>query len=315
MADALTTNDQSIAEAMAAPKAPEALLYFTLRSRASTVKVSGKPTTDIESALAAMPVQRRVSLAAVLLAKATLSLAEVAKKPVASAVTRFAVSPENAAPRPTNKFTPLRSIVSTSSDTDPFEPSVTFDWLLLPNVNRPAVRTYPPRFSRTNPLTVRVESEVKVRIGLVPVAITEDQLMAEALLPPEAPEAVLYFTLRSFTSTVNSGGKPTTDIDAALAAIPVQRRVSLATVLLAMATLKVAEVARKPVATVTSARPVPVLVTISPVSPLKLAPTPTNKFTAVRSIVSKSNETEPFEPSVTLDWLLLPNVKRPAVRT
>ena len=312
MADALTTNDQSIAEAMAAPKAPEALLYFTLRSRASTVKVSGKPTTDIESALAAMPVQRRVSLAAVLLAKATLSLAEVAKKPVASAVTRFAVSPENAAPRPTNKFTPLRSIVSTSSDTDPFEPSVTFDWLLLPNVNRPAVRTYPPRFSRTKALTVRVESEVKVRIGLVPVAITEDQLMAEALLPPEAPEApeaVLYFTLRSFTSTVNSGGKPTTDIDAALAAIPVQRRVSLATVLLAIATLKVAEVVKKPVATVTSARPVPVLVTISPVSPLKLAPTPTNKFTPVRSIVSKSADT------VSTVAVLRFNVNAPAANT
>ena len=74
-----------------------------------------------------------------------------------------------------------------------------------------------------------------------------------ATFEPVAPEALLNFTLRFFTSTVNSVGMPTTDIDAALAAMPVQRRVSLATVLLAMATLKVAEVARKPVATVTSA--------------------------------------------------------------
>ena len=44
-------------------------------------------------------------------------------------------------------------------------------------------------------------------------------------------------------------------------------------------------------ATVTSARPVPVLVTISPVSPEKPAPTPTNKFTPVKSIVSRSAET------------------------
>ena len=92
-----------------------------------------------------------------------------------------------------------------------------------------------------------------MRIGLVPVAITEDQLMAEALLLPEEPEAVLNATLRSFTSTVNSVGMPTTDIDAALAAIPVQRRVSLATVLLAIATLRFAEFVKKPVATVTSA--------------------------------------------------------------
>ena len=133
--------------------------------------------------------------------------------------------------------------------------------------------------------------EVKPPIGLEPLVITIDQSIAAALVAPTAPEAVLYFTLRSFTSTVNSGGKPTTDIDAALAAIPVQRRVSLATVLLAIATLKVAEVVKKPVATVTSARPVPVLVTISPVSPEKPAPTPTNKFTPVKSIVSRSAET------------------------
>ena len=145
--------------------------------------------------------------------------------------------------------------------------------------------------------------------------ITDDQLMAEALLPPDAPEAALYFTARSLTSTVNSVGMPTTVIEAALAAIPVQRRVSLAAVLLAKATLSLAEVARKPVATVLNVAPDPVVVTMSPVSPEKPAPTPTNKLTLVKSIVSKSKDTDPFAPSVTADWLLLPNVKAPAAST
>ena len=109
--------------------------------------------------------------------------------------------------------------------------------------------------------------------------ITEDQSMATALVVLSAPEALLYFTLKFFTSTVNSGSKPTTDMDAALAAMPVHRRVSLATALLAMATLRVAEFVKKPVALV---------VTTVEVSPEKPAPTPTKRFTPVRSIVSTS---------------------------
>ena len=95
-------------------------------------------------------------------------------------------------------------------------------------------------------------------------------------------------------------GRPTTDIDAALAAMPVQRRVSLTAVLLAIATLRLAPEARKPVALV---------VTKLPVSPAKLAPTPTNRFRLVRSIVSKSA----VAPAIVA--LLLPTVNAPAVNT
>ena len=130
-----------------------------------------------------------------------------------------------------------------------------------------------------------------------------------ATFEPVAPEALLYFTARSLTSTVNSVGKPTTVMDAALAAMPVQRRVSLATVLLAMATLSFAEFVKKPVATVTSVTPVTVFVTISPVSPLNLAPTPTNKFTPVKSMVSKSADT------VATVAVLRFNVNAPAANT
>ena len=97
--------------------------------------------------------------------------------------------------------------------------------------------------------------------------------------------------------------------------MPVQRRVSLATVLLAIATLRLAPEAKNPVATVLSVAPEPVVVTISPVSPAKLAPTPTNKFTPVRSMVSKSNETDPFNPKVTFEPLLLLKVNPPAAST
>ena len=62
-----------------------------------------------------MPVQRRVSLASVLLAKATLRFAEVARNPVALLVTKVEVSPENPAPTPTNRFTPVKSIVRRSA--------------------------------------------------------------------------------------------------------------------------------------------------------------------------------------------------------
>ena len=91
--------------------------------------------------------------------------------------------------------------------------------------------------------------------------------------------------------------------------MPVQRRVSLAALLLAIATLRLAPEAKNPVATVLSVAPEPAVVTITPVSPAKLAPTPTNKFTPVRSIVSKSDAAP---ARVTL---LLPKVNAPAAST
>ena len=260
----------------------------------------GRPTTDIDAALAAIPVQRRVSLAAVLLAIATLRLAEVVRKPVALLVTKVVVSPENPAPTPTNRFTPVRSIVSRSAELPPMLAVPRFSTKL------PPASTYPPRFSRTRPLTT---SKVPLRSasnGLVVPSITGAQLIAVAeVLEAEVPAAALYFTLRFFTSTVNSEGKPTTDIDAALAAMPVQRRVSLASVLLAMATLRSAEVARKPVAEV-------VMMLESAAS---VAPTPTNKFTPVRSIVSRSMETVPLSPNTTPLCVILPRVNAPAAST
>ena len=75
----------------------------------------GKPTTDRLAALAAMPVQRRVSLACVLLANATLKLAPAARNPVALATSIAAADPVNAPPTPTKRFTPVKSIVSRSA--------------------------------------------------------------------------------------------------------------------------------------------------------------------------------------------------------
>ena len=235
-----------------------------------------------------------------LLAIATLRLAEVARKPVASVVTKAVVSPENPAPTPTKRFTPVRSIVSRSAEAPPIVAVPRFSTKL------PPAKTYPPRFNRTTPLTT---SKVPLRSasnGLVVPSMTGAQLIAVACAPDaEVPSAALYFTLRFFTSTVNSVGKPTTDIDAALAAMPVQRRVSLANVLLAMATLRLAEVVRKPVAEVV----------VMLESAASVAPTPTNKFTPVRSIVSKSMETVPLSPNTTPLCVLLPRVNTPAAST
>ena len=108
----------------------------------------------------------------------------------------------------------------------------------------------------------------------------------------------MYFTARSLTSTVNSFGRPTTVIEAALAAMPVQRRVSLATVLLAIPTLRLAASARNPVADVV----------IIVESAARVAPTPTKRFTLVRSMVRRSTETVPLPPNKAPFWVLLPKV-------
>ena len=238
-------------------------------------------------------------MACVLLASATLRLAPEARNPVALALLIEALAPSKAAPTPTKRFTPVRSIVSRSADTVSLAVTAT-KAVALVTTNDPLASTYPPRFKRITPLTTRVASEVSVRIGFPTVVTTEDQSIATAGLPPTAPEAVLYFTLRFFTSTVKVSDKPTALIEAALAAMPVQRRVSLAPLLLAIATLRLARSALKPVA---------LPVTKVEVSPSNLAPTPTKRFTPVRSIVSRSAAAP---ARVTL---LLPKVKEPAANT
>ena len=92
-------------------------------------------------AVAAMPVQRLVSPVAVLLASATLRLADCATKPVAPVVVIAEPEPENAPPTPMNKLTLVRSIVSRSTETTPLAPRLAAGRLLLAITNPPLAIT------------------------------------------------------------------------------------------------------------------------------------------------------------------------------
>ena len=159
----------------------------------------------------------------------------------------------NFPPTPTNKFTPVRSTRSRSRSTAaPPLGSTAFPVLLVTLIS-PAAKTYSSRLNLTSPDTDRFTSADKPLRGCFISVISVDQSMLTAstgFAAPSFPDAVLDSTMRLLTSNARISGSPTRVEVAALAAIPVQRRVSAtpASFRLAIAIEKLVSVTRKPVA-------------------------------------------------------------------
>ena len=102
---------------------PETLLERTFRSLTSTVNSEGRPTADITEAEAAMPVQRRVSVAeaSATVATAMLRFALEVEKPTALSVLMEPFS-LNTPPAPTKRFIPESSTARTRTFTGPVKP-------------------------------------------------------------------------------------------------------------------------------------------------------------------------------------------------
>ena len=111
--------------------------------------------------------------------------------------------PAKAPPTPMNRFTLVRSRVRRSIARTPLSPRFAVDRWLLATTKPPLAMTYPPRFNRIRPLTRSETPPVRPSSGPASPAITGAQAIAvAATAESDCPEAPLYCTDRSLTSTV-----------------------------------------------------------------------------------------------------------------